>query len=132
MFVTCLILLLASPVAFLAIKGIFVIVMEGPAAQGQAVTPKDSTNSDNSAIYSPNSITLSLLGGFLGLDGDDVRPWDPDLSDFMNDIDWDADTATMVSTADQFDPCQEASDEKFVGIELNGSAQHLKKRPATP
>ena len=66
-----------------------------------------STNSDNSAIYSPNSITLSLLGGFLGLDGDDVRPWDPDLSEFMNDIDGDADAATMLGTAGQFDLCHE-------------------------
>ena len=41
MFVTCLIMLLASPVVFLAIKGIFVIVMEGPAVEGQAVTPTE-------------------------------------------------------------------------------------------
>jgi hypothetical protein len=128
MFVACLFLLLASPVIFLAIKGIFVILIEGPAAEGQAVTPKDP-NSDNSAIYSPNSITLSLLGVFLGLDGDDVRPWDPDLSEFMNDIDGDADAATMLGTAGQFDLCQERSDEKFAGIELNDTAQHLKKSP---
>jgi hypothetical protein len=129
MFVACLFLLLASPVIFLAIKGIFVILIEGPAAEGQAVTPKDSTNSDNSAIYSPNSITLSLLGEFLGLDGDDMRPWDPDLSEFMNDIDGDADAATMLGTAGQFDLCHERSDEKFAGIELNDTAQHLKKSP---
>jgi len=108
MFVTCLILLFASPVVSLAIKGILVIVMEGPLSEVRALTIPD----------------------FLGCE--ELKPCDIDLCDFMNDIDWDADTATMVSIADQFDPCQEASDEKFVGIELNGSAQHLKKRPATP
>ena len=108
MFITCLILLLASPVVFLAIKGIFVIVMEGPAAEGQAVTPKDP-NSENSAIYSPNSITLSLLGEFLGLDGDDVRPWEPDLSEFMKDVEEDANTATMLGGNVEFDLDAEAT-----------------------
>ena len=117
MFITCLILLLASPVVFLAIKGIFVIVMEGPAAEGQAVTPKDP-NSENSAIYSPNSITLSLLGVFLGLDGDDVRPWEPDLSEFMKDVEEDANTATMLGGNVEFDLDAEAT-----GIVLSPESQ---------
>ena len=117
MFITCLILLLASPVVFLAIKGIFVIVMEGPAAEGQAVTPKDP-NSENSAIYSPNSITLSLLGEFLGLDGDDVRPWEPDLSEFMKDVEEDANTATMLGGNVEFDLDAEAT-----GIVLSPESQ---------
>lgn len=41
MFVACLFLLLPSPVVFLAIKGILVIVMEGPAAEDTATTPTE-------------------------------------------------------------------------------------------
>lgn len=99
MFVTCLFLLLASPVVFLVIKGILVIAMEGPSAKGQAVIPNDS-NSENSAIYSPNSTTFSILGDWCI--SDDVRPWDLDMSDFLNDIDGDAHAATMLGAAGEF------------------------------
>ena len=106
MIVACLFLLVATPVIFLAIKGIFVILMEGPAAEGQAITPKDS-NLENSAIYSPNSTAFSVLGDWFI--SDDVRLWAVDPGAFLNDAEDDAYAATMLGNADQFDLGHEGS-----------------------
>ena len=62
---------------------------------------------ENSAIYSPNSTTFSLLGDWFI--SDDVRPWAVDLGEFLNDAEDDAYAATMLGNADQFDLGHEGS-----------------------
>ena len=95
MFVICLILLLASPVVFLAIKGIFVIVMEGPLSDVRALT----IEVPDTDIYVGIGTGLPAFYALFGpdfLDCEELKPWDVDLGSFMNDIEEDADRDTGV------------------------------------
>ena len=96
MLVACLFMLLASPVVFLAIKGIFVIVMEGPLSDVRALTIEvpDSDSTSDSDIYVSIGTGLPAFYALFGpdfLDCEEVKPWDADLGNFMNDIEEDAD-----------------------------------------
>lgn len=95
MFVICLILLFASPVVFLAIKGIFVIVMEGPLSDVRALT----IEVPDTDIYVGIGTRLPAFYALFGpdfLDCEELKPWDVDLGSFMNDIEEDADRDTGV------------------------------------
>ena len=50
-----------------------------------------------------------IMEGGLSLEGDEVKAWDVDLGEFLNDIEEDPDAATMLGTANDFDLDAEGS-----------------------
>jgi len=50
-----------------------------------------------------------FIEGGINLEGDDVKPWDVDLGEFMNDVEEDADAATMLGGNGEFDLDAEAT-----------------------
>jgi len=50
-----------------------------------------------------------IMEGGISLEGDEVKAWDVDLGEFLNDIEEDPDAATMLGTANDFDLDAEGS-----------------------
>ena len=50
-----------------------------------------------------------IMEGGLSLEGDEVKAWDVDLGEFLNDVEEDPDAATMLGTANDFDLDAEGS-----------------------
>ena len=50
-----------------------------------------------------------IMEGGLSLEGDEVKAWDVDLGEFLNDVEEDMDAATMLGTANDFDLDAEGS-----------------------
>ncbi len=73
------------------------IIDSDPTLEGSNI---GSSLSGESGVY---------MEGGLSLEGDEVKAWDVDLGEFLNDIEEDPDAATMLGTANDFDLDAEGS-----------------------
>ena len=88
----------AFPIVCLSLKGLFVVATEGD------------------KLPLPHTRGGVILDG--NLEGDDVKPWNVDLGEFMNDVEEDADAATMLGGDGESDLDAEAT-----GVVLSPESQ---------
>ena len=108
---------ICGPVIFLLIKGLLVAVLEGW-----------RTDAVNTPRADTGGITFEQMWGVIqgdsfaasrdGDDGDEVKPWDVDLGEFLKDAEEDAHAQTMQGAAGEFDP-----DTQDAGILIDGDSE---------
>ncbi len=81
----------AFPIVCLSLKGLFVVATEGD------------------KLPLPHTRGGVILDGVLNLEGDDVKPWNVDLGEFMNDVEEDAEGIAMLGAKGEFDLDAEAT-----------------------
>jgi hypothetical protein len=84
-------------------------VDEPEGAEGSGNLVDSGAGSGASDIGSAISGSGVFIEGGINLEGDDVKPWDVDLGEFMNDVEEDADAATMLGGNGEFDLDAEAT-----------------------
>ena len=72
----------------------------GYPAGGSGLLVDDESSDIGSMVSSSSSF---FCEGGINLEGDDVKPWDVDLGEFMNDVEEDADAATRVGSGSEVD-----------------------------
>jgi len=83
-------------------------VDEPEGAEGSGILVDSGAGSGASDVGSEIGSGVFIEGG-INLEGDDVKPWDVDLGEFMNDVEEDADAATMLGGNGEFDLDAEAT-----------------------
>lgn len=84
-------------------------VTEPEGAEGSGILVDSGAGSGASDVGSAISGSGVFIEGGINLEGDDVKPWDVDLGEFMNDVEEDADAATMLGGNGEFDLDAEAT-----------------------
>ena len=104
-------------------EGLASVILEADEAGSFIVEGSDSKKSnelsgiiDSDQAIEGSNIGSSLSGesgvfmeGGLSLEGGEVKAWDVDLGEFLNDVEEDPDAATMLGTANEFDLDAEGS-----------------------
>ncbi len=100
-------------------------VAEPEGAEGSGILVDSGSGSGASDVGSAISGGSGVfIEGGINLEGDDVKPWDVDLGEFMNDVEEDADAATMLGGNGEFDLDAEATaDDPSQSAELASESQ---------
>lgn len=83
-------------------------VAEPVGAEGSGILVDSGAGDIGSQLSGGSGV---IMEGGIDLTGDDVKPWDVDLGEFMNDVEEDADAPTMLGGGGEFDLDAEATAE---------------------